>query len=123
MADLPGYGYARMSKSIAARAAGLIDAYVSERSTLRRVFVLIDGRRGPMQNDEEFLCRLDAVGSAFQIIATKLDKVTKSGSEKLWEDINSVLNSHPAALAKPLGVSSKTGEGLQELRQVITEIR
>ena len=75
LVDLPGYGYAKMSKSELNRCSALIDDYLRERATLRRLFLLIDSRRGILPLDHEFMRHLDEAAVAFQIIMTKTDKL------------------------------------------------
>ncbi len=116
LADLPGYGYARISKSLAARAAGLIEDYITGRPTLRRVFILIDGRRGPMTIDELFMNRLDRAGVAFQIVVTKIDKVKSTDLAAAKEAVRASLASHPASFPEAIATSAVTGEGIDALR-------
>ena len=122
LADLPGYGYARMPKHIAARASRLINAYLVGRVSLRRVFLLIDGRRGPMKIDEDFMARLDSAGVTFQLVVTKLDKVPGSDFSLLQESVSSALQRHPAAFPAAVGVSAVTGEGINTLRSQIATV-
>ena len=122
LADLPGYGFARMPKRLAARAAELIEAYITGRPTLRRVFILIDGRRGPMELDELFMNRLDEAGVGFQIVVTKLDKVRGKDLAEAKRAVRSVLESHPAAFPEAIGTSAVTGEGIDTLRCRIAAI-
>ncbi len=122
LADLPGYGYARMPKQVAARASRLIDAYLVGRVSLRRVFLLIDGRRGPMTIDEEFMARLDGAGVTFQLVVTKLDKIPGSDFGSLEKSVSSALRRHPAAFPAAVGVSAVTGAGINTLRSQIAAI-
>lgn len=122
LADLPGYGYARMPKHIAGRASRLINAYLAGRVSLRRVFLLIDGRRGPMSIDEEFMARLDGAGVTFQLVVTKLDKIAGSEFGRLEQSVSSALQRHPAAFPPALAVSAVTGAGIDTLRSQIAAI-
>ncbi|MCY3878227.1 MAG: ribosome biogenesis GTP-binding protein YihA/YsxC [Rhodobacteraceae bacterium] len=122
LADLPGYGYAKMSKNTARRAADLTQSYVSGRPSLRRVFLLIDGRRGPMPIDDGFMSMLDESGVSYQLVVTKLDKVSKSGAERLDAGIGTAINHHPAALPSVIGVSAASGTGIPTLRAAIAGI-
>lgn len=123
MIDLPGYGYAKMPKKLAARAAGLIEAYICQRSSLRRVFVLIDGRRGPMEIDEIFMSRLDSVGVGFQIVVTKLDKIKGKSLAAVQESVGKTLASHPASFPDAIATSTVSGEGIDTLRHQIAQIQ
>ena len=122
LADLPGYGYARMPKSTAARAVALLDSYISCRESLRRVFVLIDGRRGIMENDAIFMRRLDKVGVGFQVVATKLDKVRGKERESLEKSLATSLATHTAAYPEVIATSAMTGMGIDALRHAIISI-
>ena len=122
LADLPGYGYARMPKQVAARASRLINTYLVGRASLRRVFLLIDGRRGPMTIDEEFMARLDGAGVTFQLVITKLDKIAVSDVGRLEQSVSSALQRHAAAFPAAVGVSAVTGAGINTLRSQIAAI-
>ena len=78
LADLPGYGYARAAKSEIRSWTALVHAYLRGRSTLRRVCLLIDSRRGTKESDELVIQVLDAAAVSYQIVLTKCDK-TKPG--------------------------------------------
>lgn len=123
MIDLPGYGYAKMPKKLAARAAGLIETYICQRSSLRRVFILIDSRRGPMDIDEIFMNRLDSVGVGFQIVVTKLDKVKGKSLAAMQESVGQTLASHPASFPDAIATSVVSGEGIDTLRHQIAQIQ
>ncbi|WP_345226131.1 ribosome biogenesis GTP-binding protein YihA/YsxC [Hymenobacter koreensis] len=78
LVDLPGYGYARVSKDSRANWAKMIRAYLSKRENLSCVFVLIDSRLPPQNVDLEFLIMLGEMGVPFVMVFTKSDK--QSGS-------------------------------------------
>src|SRR6201999_616344 len=73
LADLPGYGYAKVSKADHARWTELIFAYLRERATLRRVVLLIDARRGVLENDADVMALLDRAAVSYQLVLTKID--------------------------------------------------
>jgi GTP-binding protein len=116
MLDLPGYGYAKLSKTEKAKWGAMIEGYLTGRSTLRAVVLLVDIRRGFEEDDgqlAEFVetCRTEAGTTPIEsiLVATKLDKLP--------------LNKRKPALAafrrdtglKPIGFSAVTGEGRDEL--------
>src|SRR4051812_30215243 len=74
LADLPGYGYARVSKADSARWTELIFAYLRGRPNLRRAVLLIDSRRGLLSNDVEVMDLLDRAAVSYQLVLTKTDK-------------------------------------------------
>lgn len=78
LVDLPGYGYAKISKSIGAKLNGVIRSYIQGRENLTCLFVLIDSRHEPQKPDVEFMQWLGEQGIPFKIIFTKADKLTKS---------------------------------------------
>lgn len=116
IADLPGYGYARMPKKIAAQAAKLIESYITKRSTLRRVLLLIDCRRGVKEIDELFMIRLDEAGVSYQIVLTKQDKVNLKELTNAKASVSSALASHPALFPEAIVTSAKKGTGINTLR-------
>ena len=75
LADLPGYGFARASKAQSEQWAGLIFEYLRGRPNLRRVILLIDSRRGLLENDVEVMTLLDRAAVSYQLILTKTDKL------------------------------------------------
>ena len=115
-ADLPGYGYAKISKSISAEWPKFIEPYLQERETLSLCVCLIDSNVPPQERDRQLIDWLRAVDRDFVIVATKTDRL--SGNER---------TRNLAALRKGLGVeailpvSSKTGAGIRELWAKIEE--
>ena len=113
LVDLPGFGYANVSKQMAHAWAPLIERYLRERTTLHLVAVLVDVRRGPEEEEAHLLDFLDEAGVPAVLVATKLDRVSKS--------------KQGAALAKLkrecgtdlIGTSSVTGQGLDRLRAML----
>jgi GTP-binding protein len=78
LCDLPGYGYARVSRSEQAGWAGMIEEYLSGREALRAVVLIVDARREPPASDREALAFLAAQGRPVVVAATKMDKLSKS---------------------------------------------
>ena len=109
-ADLPGYGYAKISKSISAGWPAFIEPYLSTRSTLDLCICLVDSNIPPQPSDRQLIDWLRAAGRTFAIVATKIDRL--SGNER-------TRNLH--ALKKGLevdeilAVSAKTSHGIKEL--------
>lgn len=83
LVDLPGYGYAKISKAERARWAGLMGRYLTERERLRAVFVLIDGRHGPTKLDEELLLTLKGGPVPYVAVLTKGDKLSGNERQKI----------------------------------------
>lgn len=122
LADLPGYGYARVSREETARWTELIFAYLSGRPNLRRVFLLIDSRRGPLPNDIAVMDLLDRAAVSFQAVMTKCDKPTKSELREILSATETEVRKHPAALPEVLMVSALTREGVDQLRAALAAI-
>jgi len=77
LADLPGYGYAKVSKTDRKEFEKLITNYILNRENLMNLFVLVDGRHLPMKIDLEFIEWLGEEGIPFSIVFTKVDKLSR----------------------------------------------
>ncbi|MDL2296762.1 ribosome biogenesis GTP-binding protein YihA/YsxC [Bacteroidales bacterium OttesenSCG-928-E04] len=84
LVDLPGYGYATISKTMREMWIRMIEDYFVNRKNLQAVFVLVDARIEPQNNDIEFVNNLGELGIPFSIIFTKTDKISKM---KLQENV------------------------------------
>lgn len=121
LVDMPGYGYARTSKTKVKAWTQLIKDYLRGRVSLQRVFVLIDARHGIKKNDTEIMKLLDASAVSYQIVFTKADKVRSGGLDSLVAETKTALKAHPAAYPEPLVTSSQKGTGLADLKATIAE--
>ena len=119
LVDLPGFGYAKVSKTQVAAWTKLIRAYLRGRPSLRRVFLLVDSRRGLMDTDTEIMDLLDGAAVNYQIILTKVDKVPKAEVEKTATAVSAKLKKRGAAHPVVLQTSSEKGWGIAELRAEI----
>ena len=119
LVDLPGYGYAEAPVHVVEKWQRLLKAYLSGRQTLRRVFLLIDGRHGAKKVDEEIMTLLDRSAVTFQAVLTKCDKPSKADLQKSLDVTRKVLARHPAAYPEIILTSSEKGEGLETLRALI----
>ncbi|MGK9170398.1 ribosome biogenesis GTP-binding protein YihA/YsxC [Inquilinus limosus] len=122
LVDLPGYGYAKVSKSLVQGWTDTLKGYLRGRPTLRRALVLIDGRHGIKDSDEEILKLLDETAVATQVVLTKMDKVGKGERQRRIPEVEAALKRHPAAFPRVLLTSSDSGEGIPELRAFLAEI-
>jgi GTP-binding protein len=116
LADLPGYGYARVSKADHARWTETIFAYLRGRASLRRVILLIDARRGFLENDEDVMALLDKAAVSYQLVLTKIDKLKAAEREEVKAKVLAESLRHGAAHPEIAATSSETGEGIPELR-------
>ncbi len=119
MVDLPGYGYAKVSKAQKGEWNKLIRDYLRGRPTLRCVFMLIDARHGLKDTDEEIMNLLDESAVSYRIILTKTDKTKSEHREKLVGKIQAELKKHGAAMNDVMLTSAHKEVGLSELRAVI----
>ncbi|MEM7651151.1 MAG: ribosome biogenesis GTP-binding protein YihA/YsxC [Pseudomonadota bacterium] len=119
MVDMPGYGYAKVSKTQREEWTQLIYDYLRGRATLRCVFILIDSRHGLKESDLELMKMLDETAVQYRIILTKTDKVKRQELEKTSEKIVTKLKKHAAAFPSILSTSAHKGMGLPEFRAVI----
>ena len=122
LVDLPGYGYAKASKTEIHNWTKLTKAFLRGRANLRRVFVLIDSRRGIMKPDFELMTMLDEAAVTYQIVLTKSDKVKKPAQQKTLEKSQQQLKKRPAAHPETLLTSSEKKQGLEQLRAEIAKL-
>ena len=109
-ADLPGYGYAKISKSISAGWPEFIEPYLAIRSTLKLCVCLVDSNVPPQESDRQLMGWLRAAGRDFVVAATKIDRL--SGNERTR---NLLALKKGLELDEVLPVSAKTGYGIREL--------
>ncbi|KZL20192.1 putative GTP-binding protein EngB [Pseudovibrio axinellae] len=117
--DMPGYGYAEAPKGMVDAWTTLIFKYLRGRSTLRRVFSLIDARHGIKKNDLDAMGILDKAAVPYQVVLTKADKLKPGQLERVKEDALKILAKRPAAHPEVLATSSEKGTGMDELRAEI----
>ncbi|HTQ58359.1 MAG TPA: ribosome biogenesis GTP-binding protein YihA/YsxC [Bryobacteraceae bacterium] len=111
--DLPGYGYARVPKSVAGEWRGLIESYLLTRETLDLSFLVLDARRGWMGPDLQLKEWLDLHHKRYQVVATKTDKLNQS---EQGHGLTLIRQEN----VEPLPFSAATGRGVREIWQVIT---
>lgn len=119
LVDLPGYGYAKVSKSKVADWTELVFSYLQGRVSLARVCLLIDSRHGLKDSDLALIELLDKAAVTFQIVLTKSDKTPGSALEKMQADILEKSRSHVAAYPYVIATSSQTGMGVPLLRSFL----
>lgn len=122
LVDLPGFGYAKVSRSQAQEWQRLTLRYLQGRVNLRRVFLLVDSRRGLMDTDNEVMDMLDTAAVTYQIVLTKADKVKKTELEKTRASVAAVLSKRAAAHPVIRVTSAEKGFGLPELRAEILQL-
>lgn len=122
LVDLPGYGFARVSRSIADKFQDLGRAYLRGRPNLKRVYVLIDARHGLKKVDLEALDALDVAAVSYQIVLTKADKIKPAEVDKVVTETAKAIAKRPAAFPRVLATSSEKGLGMPELRAEIVRL-
>ncbi|NCF79300.1 MAG: YihA family ribosome biogenesis GTP-binding protein [Alphaproteobacteria bacterium] len=122
LVDLPGYGYARESKSKIAAWNILLNDYLRGRPNLRRVFVLVDSRHGLKKNDLAMLDDLDVAAVSYQIVLTKTDKLKKNALQNVLEATQKALEKRPAAHPEIIATSSEKGDGIALIRAAIASL-
>ena len=116
LADLPGYGYAKASKTMAAQWQELIFAYLRGRASLRRVSLLIDARRGVGAQDEEVMDLLDEAAVSYGLVLTKIDKLTPEEAQAAIKSADAAARKHTAAFPEICATSAFRGLGLDQLK-------
>ncbi|SEC59659.1 MULTISPECIES: ribosome biogenesis GTP-binding protein YihA/YsxC [unclassified Beijerinckia] len=122
LVDMPGYGYAAVSKQKIDSWTKLMHGYLRGRSPLIRVFVLVDGRHGLKDTDDAMLKLLDTSAVSYQVVLTKRDEVKKSDIEERIAATRQALSRHPAAHPEVIFTSSETGDGIPDLRAGIARL-
>lgn len=117
--DMPGYGYAKAPEDKVRAWTKLIHQYLTGRATLRRVYVLIDGRHGPKDSDLTVMNELDKAAVSYQIVLTKADKPLAKDLEKVLAATRAAIAKRPAAHPEVILTSSLKGDGLRDLRTEI----
>lgn len=118
--DLPGYGFARASESVKAQWGKMIEDYLHKSKQLRTVFLLIDIRHAPSENDRimyDWICRN---GYRPVIIATKLDKIKRSQTQKQLKLIRTTLEAEEGTVIIPF--SAETKQGREEIYEILDGI-
>ena len=122
LVDMPGYGYAAAPKAKIAAWTGLIRAYLRGRTTLGRVYVLVDARHGLKSADTEVLDLLDEAAVSYEIVLTKRDAVKPDALAATVAEVAASVRARPAAYPDVLATSARESAGLAELRAAIVRL-
>jgi GTP-binding protein len=128
--DLPGYGYARVSRQMRRRWGNLVEAYLSDNDSLRLMVVILDIRHDPSEDDLDLIAWLEDRGIAYALALTKSDKVSGSVAARQHRRILDLIGAQEASrkqggppdLRRAIRFSAKTGEGRPELLQTILAV-
>lgn len=118
--DLPGYGFARVSESVKAQWGKMVERYLKKSKQLRAVFLLIDIRHAPSENDRIMYDWICANGYQPILIATKLDKIKKSQIQKQRQLILNTLEAKKGTVLIPF--SAETKQGREEIYETLDGI-
>lgn len=118
--DLPGYGFAKVSKEVQQKWGAMIENYLKSSKQLKAVMLLIDIRHEPSANDRNMYEWIVYNGYKPVIIATKLDKINRSQKDKHIKMIRQGLNVLPDTVILPF--SAKTKQGREEILDFISSV-
>ena len=120
--DLPGYGYAKVSKAQVARWTNTMKAFLRGRAPLRRICLLIDARRGLKDVDREMMDLMDSAAVVYQFVFTKVDKTSENELRQNISVTKEELKKRPAAFPVLIQTSAQAKTGLKELRASLAEL-
>lgn len=118
--DLPGYGYAKLSRSETEKWGAMMEAYLSKRPGLLKVVQLVDIRHEPSAQDVQMYDYLRYYGLDGVVVATKADKISKNQQQKSIRQIRQKLNMKKEDVVIPVSALKRTGQ--EELLDVIESI-
>ncbi len=118
--DLPGYGYTRANPEVKAKWGRMVENYLHRSKQLRCVFLLVDVRHDPSENDRTMYDWICAAGFEPVIIATKLDKIKKSQLQKQLKQIRACLKAGEGTVIIPF--SAQTKQGREEIYEILDGI-
>jgi GTP-binding protein len=122
LVDMPGYGYARASRSMKEDWQGLMFDYLRGRPTMRRVLLLLDARIEIKPADIAVMELLDRAAVTFQLVLTKADGVKPDELARKLAAVAALARRHPAAHPEVMVTSSETGQGIEDLRAEIATL-
>ena len=118
--DLPGYGYARVSREVKKSWRGMVEAYLRNRPNLKAVVVIVDIRRDLEEDDRSLMVWLKEEGENVIPVLTKVDKLTRrereSRARKMESDLSGIVSQ------KPILFSAKSGEGRKEIWDLLLSL-
>ena len=122
LVDLPGYGFAAVSKQQAAGWTALTERYLKGRACLRRVLLLIDARHGIKEPDRPVMAMLDEAAVSFQLVLTKIDETSPAELTQRLAAIAAELKTHVAAHPVIHLTSAERGDGIAALRAAVSAL-
>ena len=122
LVDLPGYGYAKAPEKLVKQWQQMLKTYLRGRPNLRRVFLMIDSRHGFKKEDLDIMKMLDETAVAYQIVLTKIDKISAKELEAVLVKVAEELKNHPAGLNDVLATSAEKRIGLEAMKAEICSL-
>ncbi len=119
LADLPGYGFAKVSQSEKAKWGKMLEDFFSSKAIITHVFSLVDIRHDPTKDDESMINYLHHYAIPFTVIATKADKI---GKTRIYDRIKSIGNYLAIGEKSVMAVSSESGYGKDKILQKLDDI-
>ena len=120
--DMPGYGYAATAKRKVAAWTRLIADYLHGRTTLARVYLLIDARHGLKTADDAILDTLGEAAVSHEIVLTKCDQISQTILAERIAAVTAAMRKRPAAFPDLIATSAKSGAGIAQLRAAIARL-
>ncbi|HVI86730.1 MAG TPA: ribosome biogenesis GTP-binding protein YihA/YsxC [Dongiaceae bacterium] len=122
LVDLPGHGYAEVSKAKKKQWGAVTETYIRNRPSLRRVMLLVDSRHGTKESDEKLMDLMDEAALSYQIVLTKADKAKMPEIEAMQTKLAAKLSKRRACHPVILVTSAHDGIGMTELRDNLAAI-
>jgi GTP-binding protein len=121
LADLPGYGYAKATRSKVHAWNTMVSRYLKTRNNLKRLFVLIDARHGLLTADFKALDIIDGAGIPYIGILTKADKIKKAELEDVKAGVEEIMRGRKTSFPRVYATSAEKGWGIPELRAIVLQ--
>jgi len=122
LVDMPGYGFAAVSKEKVQAWTQAIHDYLRGRTNLARVYVLVDARHGLKPIDNDIFDTLDSSAVSYQVVLTKIDELKEGEVDRRIAGTLDAIKKRPAAFPEVQPTSSRTGEGMEELRAGVARL-
>ena len=119
LADLPGYGFAKVSMQEKLKWSKMLEDFFANKEIITHVFSLVDIRHDPTSDDESMINYLHHYALPFTVVATKADKI---GKTRIYDRVKSIGNYLTIGAEKVMAVSSETGYGKDKLLSKIDDV-
>jgi len=120
--DLPGYGFAKVSKVMRDNLKYLIEDYIINRNILNHIFLLIDSKVGVKNSDIDMLDYVNSVSKKFSIILTKIDKISKSQNDYQSNSVLSLMKNYENNFENLYLAETKKNNGIITIQKIIYEM-